>query len=351
MRLLVCVALLLVVVGVSARPEPNPFCQDPAKLHFCSVLPGQGEPLPPPIPDSDIVEIYSLAAPIWEFLPGVGNITKELHLIHNAIGAVLPDGREYSFEFEGLFESPNASFPYIVPDKNVPGGNTLIECNGGAVCWDATIDWSYYTVRKALVGRINGTVFNKLMAWIPMDNSTDSVVYETFRVMDEWKDGTGHTYMESYTCDDYAWKVFGILKGWGMETTSNITTLERVFLNFYVGDNKPVKANMSDPQVFQEVVQSFAKYDVLGKANQCAKESDEIEKIACGIEVFDDLFRWLEEPKYFLYDNDYYYLDQVQEEGLLSFDWKYELTPIKTIYVDDAALAEVVHPVYRKYFA
>ena len=53
-----------------------------------------------------IVEIYSLAAPIWEFLPGVGNITKELHLIHNAIGAVLPDGREYSFEFEGLFESP-----------------------------------------------------------------------------------------------------------------------------------------------------------------------------------------------------------------------------------------------------
>jgi len=104
----VAIVASVLCVSVTARPTPPAFCQDPPSLHFCSVLPGQGVPLPAPISDDDTVDVWVLQAPVWEFIPLLGNITKELKLIHTAIGLVVNStGAEYSFEAEGLFESPN----------------------------------------------------------------------------------------------------------------------------------------------------------------------------------------------------------------------------------------------------
>ncbi|KNC48040.1 ceroid-lipofuscinosis neuronal protein 5 [Thecamonas trahens ATCC 50062] len=326
----VAIVASVLCVSVTARPTPPAFCQDPPSLHFCSVLPGQGVPLPAPISDDDTVDVWVLQAPVWEFIPLLGNITKELKLIHTAIGLVVNStGAEYSFEAEGLFESPNASFPYIVTNASAPNGKELIQCDAGGVCWDAGIDWDYYTEDKIKLGTINGTVFNKLMKWIPMDNDTYSITYETFRVMSEWDNGDGKVYFESYTCDDYAWRVLGLLKTWGADFAD--VAPARVYLNFYVGDNAPTKVDQNDPASMAKVIDYFEQYNILERGNECAKSKTVVDKAVCAFEVLEKTFEWLENSKYIIYFGEIYWLDQVPNAEGLSFDWKYVPTPITPV--------------------
>eukprot|EP00300_Choanocystis_sp_HF-7_P041893 c8667_g1_i1.p2 GENE.c8667_g1_i1~~c8667_g1_i1.p2 ORF type:complete len:358 (-),score=94.03 c8667_g1_i1:64-1137(-) len=341
MKLLAVLPLLVACLAVAAlaRSPAPAFCQDPPTLKFCAVLPGQGAPLPPPIANTDTVQVWVLQAPVWEFIPHLGNITKELKLIHTAIGLVNEDtGAEYSFEFEGIFESPNATFPYIVANASVPGGQEAIWCNAGGVCWDAGIDWDYYTVFKSQVATMSGSTFNQLMQWLPVDNETYSTTYETFAVWDEWANGKGNMYLNSYTCDDFAWRVMGLLAGWGVEFEN--TTLFRVFLNFYV-TKPPIAVDIKDPAVYAQVVDSFASFNIMGRAAECAAiVNDSLKKDLCEAGVAEQLFVFLETSKYMLINGTYYYLEQT----MAGFDWKYAPWPITPITISDEEVKAKLGP-------
>ena len=58
----------------SFRPEPDPYCQ--AKYTFCPT----GSPIPV-MKDDDVIEVFRLQAPVWEFKYGdlLGHLVR-LHL-------------------------------------------------------------------------------------------------------------------------------------------------------------------------------------------------------------------------------------------------------------------------------
>jgi len=251
--------------------------------------------------------------------------------------------KQYLYEFEGIYESPNCTFPYVVPNATVPGGIQLEWCNQGGICWGEGIDWDYFSTTQKMVGTMTGDVFNKLITWLPIENNTDSITYETFEIWDEWKNGTGHRYLSGYTCDDFAWKSLGLMKTWGVKFNANITSLSRVFINFY-SKRAPVMLDLSDSLTYQTVVSSFAKYAIADKGAACARISDTTMKEMCAAEATLSLMKWLEANRLVLKNGRYYQMDRF---GLDSFNWEFHLTPVEPVTLDDAFLAAV--PVNKRH--
>jgi hypothetical protein len=295
------------------------------------VLPGEGAPLPPPIPETDTVELWILQAPVWEFLKGVGNITMKIHLIHTAIGVVHKEtGDEFVYEFEGVYESPNATFPYIINNSSAPGGKEVKWCNDGAVCFSNKIDWPYYLETKELVAVTNGTIFNKMFAWLPVENDTNSVTYYTFGVYPGWNDnGNNNAYLTSYTCDDFAWRALGLLTTWGVQFYNNTKSLKRDYLNFYVSA-PPQPVNQFNGSTYQSIASFYDHYNVLGRATDCSHITDKLDKEVCEAEVAAYLFDFLYSSKFLMKDNQYYWLDQKKPEG---FNLVYQVAPIIPVHL------------------
>lgn len=299
LALVVCVLSFSVAPVQGVRPTPNPFCKPAPIFTFCK----DGIPAATPIPDNDVVEIWWLVAPIWEFV--LGPIMGDLGLYHSAVGfRHVRTNQTYTIEFESLFESPNATFPYVVSTdpKDPSGQKEIIWCNEGAICFMPYINWTYYT-NKSVIAVTNGAVFNKFMKWVPVENETFSLHYYTFSVYEQWRQEP--PYIDAYTCDDFAFRALGVLAWLGVDFHGIM--LERDFLNFYA--SKPVLVDEKDPINMKKIVDFYGQYQLKGKTP---------------VKVAELLLQFLFSDKYIISFGKYYWL----QLHWPFFNWRWAQTPI-----------------------
>ncbi|MBV99724.1 Ceroid-lipofuscinosis neuronal protein 5, partial [Eschrichtius robustus] len=129
---------MLVLERFSFRPEPDPYCQ--AKYTFCPT----GSPIPV-MKDDDVIEVFRLQAPVWEFK--YGDLLGHLKIMHDAIGfrSILTE-KNYTMEWYELFQLGNCTFPHLRPEMNAP-----FWCNQGAACFFEGIDDIHWKENGTLV--------------------------------------------------------------------------------------------------------------------------------------------------------------------------------------------------------
>uniref|UniRef100_A0A8D1DG76 Bis(monoacylglycero)phosphate synthase CLN5 n=1 Tax=Sus scrofa TaxID=9823 RepID=A0A8D1DG76_PIG len=201
----------------SFRPEPDPYCQ--AKYTFCPT----GSPIPV-MKDDDVIEVFRLQAPVWEFK--YGDLLGHLKIMHDAIGfrSTLTD-KNYTMEWYELFQLGNCTFPHLRPEMNAP-----FWCNQGAACFFEGIDDNHWKENGTLVlvATISGNMFNKMAQWVKQDNET-GIYYETWTVQASPEKGA-ETWFESYDCSKFVLRTYKKLAELGAEFKKTETNYTRIFL-------------------------------------------------------------------------------------------------------------------------
>ncbi|XP_061026780.1 ceroid-lipofuscinosis neuronal protein 5 isoform X2 [Eubalaena glacialis] len=174
----------------SFRPEPDPYCQ--AKYTFCPT----GSPIPV-MKDDDVIEVFRLQAPVWEFKYG--------DLLGHLLG--------------------NCTFPHLRPEMNAP-----FWCNQGAACFFEGIDDIHWKENGTLVlvATISGDIFNKMAKWVKQDNET-GIYYETWTVQASSEKGA-ETWFESYDCSKFVLRTYKKLAELGADFKKIETNYTRIFL-------------------------------------------------------------------------------------------------------------------------
>ncbi|XP_074650828.1 bis(monoacylglycero)phosphate synthase CLN5-like [Tubulanus polymorphus] len=191
------------------RPKTDAFCQ--ALYPFCPT--GRKSNQMPVMLNDDLIEIYALKAPVWEFK--FGSLLKNFHIMHDAIGfKSLKTGKNYTMEWYELFQLGNCTFPHVRSDKS------LKWCNQGAACIYSGIDDIHWSQNGTLteVGLVSGAMFNKFSDWVLWDNRT-GIYYETWTV--EEKPG-GRMWFDSYDCASFVVRAFQQLKNVGAKFNRNV---------------------------------------------------------------------------------------------------------------------------------
>ncbi|XP_052506064.1 ceroid-lipofuscinosis neuronal protein 5 [Budorcas taxicolor] len=201
----------------SFRPEPDPYCQ--AKYTFCPT----GSPIPV-MKDDDVIEVFRLQAPVWEFK--YGDLLGHLKIMHDAIGfrSTLTE-KNYTMEWYELFQLGNCTFPHLRPEMNAP-----FWCNQGAACFFEGIDDNHWKENGTLVlvATISGGMFNKMAKWVKQDNET-GIYYETWTVQASPKK-EAEKWFESYDCSKFVLRTYEKLAELGADFKKIETNYTRIFL-------------------------------------------------------------------------------------------------------------------------
>ncbi|XP_062514300.1 ceroid-lipofuscinosis neuronal protein 5-like [Corticium candelabrum] len=146
--------------------------------------------------DDDVIDIYSLQAPVWEFV--TGDLMAHFNIYHDALGfRSRKTGLNYTLEWYELFELFNCTFPHILENDSYP-----LWCNQGATCLYDGIDDVHWTANGTLmlIGEMTGAVFNKFASYLKWDNET-AIYYITFHVASQPDNGT--LYWASWDCTTF----------------------------------------------------------------------------------------------------------------------------------------------------
>ncbi|XP_013378841.1 ceroid-lipofuscinosis neuronal protein 5 [Lingula anatina] len=171
----------------NGRPKTDPYCQ--ALFPFCPT--GRGNGSMPKMQSSDIIEIYALKAPVFEFK--FGDLLGKFNIIHDALGFKnTRTGLNYTMEWYELFELFNCTFPHVFQN------DTMLWCNQGAACIYNGIDDIHWSQNGTLVkiGEMTGDQFSHFSTWALGDN-TSSIYYETWTVEQE---PGGKMWFEPHDC-------------------------------------------------------------------------------------------------------------------------------------------------------
>ncbi|XP_039376074.1 ceroid-lipofuscinosis neuronal protein 5 isoform X1 [Mauremys reevesii] len=177
------------------RPKTDPYCQ--ARYTFCPT----GCPIPG-MKDEDVIEVYRLQAPVWEFK--YGDLLGHLNIMHDAVGFKSSlTGKNYTMEWYELFQLGNCTFPHLRPDMDAP-----FWCNQGAACFYEGIDDVHWKENGTLVlvTTISGTMFNQMAKWVQCDNET-GIYYETWTVRAS-PDKHAVVWFESYECSKFILRTY-----------------------------------------------------------------------------------------------------------------------------------------------
>ncbi|KAM7178323.1 bis(monoacylglycero)phosphate synthase CLN5 [Macrochelys suwanniensis] len=177
------------------RPKTDPYCQ--ARYTFCPT----GCPIPV-MKDEDVIEVYRLQAPVWEFK--YGDLLGHLNIMHDAVGFKSSlTGKNYTMEWYELFQLGNCTFPHLRPDMDAP-----FWCNQGAACFYEGIDDVHWKENGTLVlvTTISGTMFNQMAKWVQYDNET-GIYYETWTVR-AGPDKHAVVWFESYECSKFILRTY-----------------------------------------------------------------------------------------------------------------------------------------------
>ncbi|KAI8495313.1 Ceroid-lipofuscinosis neuronal protein 5 [Branchiostoma belcheri] len=220
------VILLVAVVTVCAavwpipyrrfdsRPKTDAFCQ--ALYPFCPT--GHPDGSMPKMMDSDVVEVFSMKAPVWEFK--FGDLLAHFDIIHDAIGfRNNRTGLNYTMEWYELFQLFNCTFGHVLTDMDPP-----LWCNQGAACLYDGIDDLHWSQNGSLVkvAEISGKVFNELADWVHTDNNT-GIYYETWTV----RNSTGpdsKLWFEAFDCASFVIRTFNKLGDLGAKFNTSVQT-------------------------------------------------------------------------------------------------------------------------------
>ncbi|XP_019380986.1 PREDICTED: ceroid-lipofuscinosis neuronal protein 5 isoform X1 [Gavialis gangeticus] len=197
------------------RPKSDPYCQ--ARYTFCPT----GSPIPI-MKDEDVIEVYRLQAPVWEFK--YGGLLGHLKIMHDAVGFRSSlTGRNYTMEWYELFQLGNCTFPHLRPNIDAP-----FWCNQGAACFYEGIDDAHWKENGTLilVTTITGIMFNQMAKWVKYDNDT-GIYYETWTVRAS-PDQQSVVWFESYECSKFVLRTYQKLADLGAvfnNIQTNYTTI------------------------------------------------------------------------------------------------------------------------------
>ncbi|NXE52024.1 CLN5 protein, partial [Casuarius casuarius] len=177
------------------RPKTDPYCQ--ARYTFCPT--GSAIPL---MKEKDVIEVYRLQAPVWEFK--YGDLLGHLKIMHDAVGFRSSlTGKNYTMEWYELFQLGNCTFPHLRPGMDAP-----FWCNQGAACFYEGIDDAHWKENGTLVlvTTISGTMFNEMAKWVKYDNET-GIYYETWTVQAN-PDKQSIVWFDSYECSKFILRTY-----------------------------------------------------------------------------------------------------------------------------------------------
>uniref|UniRef100_A0A669P298 Bis(monoacylglycero)phosphate synthase CLN5 n=1 Tax=Phasianus colchicus TaxID=9054 RepID=A0A669P298_PHACC len=177
------------------RPKTDPYCQ--ARYTFCPT--GSAIPV---MQEEDIIEVYRLQAPVWEFK--YGDLLGHLKIMHDAVGFKSSlTGKNYTMEWYELFQLGNCTFPHLRPGMDAP-----FWCNQGAACFYEGIDDAHWKENGTLVlvTKISGTMFNEMAKWVTYDNET-GIYYETWTVQAS-PEKKSIVWFDSYECSKFILRTY-----------------------------------------------------------------------------------------------------------------------------------------------
>ncbi|XP_078721042.1 bis(monoacylglycero)phosphate synthase CLN5-like isoform X1 [Lampetra fluviatilis] len=210
---------------VNFRPTPDPFCQ--ARYTFCP----DGDPggsIPAMAPE-DVLEVFLLKAPVWEFK--FGDLLGKFNIMHDAIGfRSALTGHAFTLEWYELFQLGNCTFPHLRTGLSAP-----FWCNQGAACFYAGLDERHWQENGTMlkVAEATGETFNNLAKWVRHDNDT-GVYYETWTVR-SGEELNATSWFESYDCSRFVQRTFKRLAELGAMFKPGLRT-HYTRLNLYCGE-------------------------------------------------------------------------------------------------------------------
>ncbi|XP_063300758.1 ceroid-lipofuscinosis neuronal protein 5 isoform X1 [Pelobates fuscus] len=203
------------------RPQTDPYCQ--ARYTFCPS--GFENGSIPKMKDEDLIDVYRLQAPVWEFK--YGDLLGHFKIMHDAVGFRSSiTGKNYTAEWYELFQLGNCTFPHLRPNVEEP-----FWCNQGAACFYEGIDDEHWKSNGTLVpvARMSGAMFNQMSKWLKEDNDT-GIYYETWTVQEPTR-AKPRVWFESYDCSKFVLRTYQ--KIWELGATFNKeiqTNYTRIFL-------------------------------------------------------------------------------------------------------------------------
>ncbi|CAB1448791.1 unnamed protein product [Pleuronectes platessa] len=196
------------------RPAADSYCE--ALFPFCPT--GDDDGQIPSMSDTDVISVYRLQTPVWEFK--YGDLLGKLHIMHDAIGFSSKEtGANYTMEWYELFQLGNCTFPQLRPDVFAP-----FWCNQGAACFFGGIDDTHWSQNGTLekLGEVTGGQFNDMAQWVQDDNET-GIYYETWTVRSD--PGPNATaWFESYDCSQFVHRTYRKLSELGAKLSSRSQT-------------------------------------------------------------------------------------------------------------------------------
>lgn len=203
------------------RPKADSYCQ--ALYPFCPTGPTDGSI--PLMKEDDIIEVFRLQAPVWEFK--FGDLLGHFKIMHDAVGfRSTATGKNYTMEWYELFQLGNCTFPHIRPELDAP-----FWCNQGAACFFEGIDDLHWKENGTLVkvAEMNGSMFNKMAKWVKEDNET-GIYYETWTVQSE-PSSNSTVWFESYDCSTFIQRTYQKMGQIGVTFNNKIkTNYTRIYL-------------------------------------------------------------------------------------------------------------------------
>jgi len=242
----------------------------------------------------DYVEVRYLEAPVDE--ESKGQLFSYFDVFHGGVGIVnLDGGYSFTLNFDDAGAITYSLFPNITILAN---GTTVLNWkNGGSTLIYNGIYDKYWNSGNTLMSIINGTTLNDFMLWIKTINDSRSH-YNLLAIYNQWNNGAGPLYMNSYTCVNFVWESFSVLKKLGARWLPNVKP-SRDFINVY-SSIAPVLVTdyWTNPQTKEKIDDFFAL------TSDQAKSLSWFEWIASILE--------LTGGEFYVRNNDNYYFIQLQ---------------------------------------
>ncbi|XP_077473070.1 bis(monoacylglycero)phosphate synthase CLN5 [Stigmatopora argus] len=274
------------------RPQVDAFCQ--ALYPFCPN--GDRDGRIPVMKDADVISVYRLQTPVWEFK--YGSILGKLHIMHDAIGfGSAATGANYTMEWYELFQLGNCTFPHLRPGVFAP-----FWCNQGAACFFDGIDDSHWEQNGTLekIGEISGKQHCDNCLYVREDNTT-GIYYETWAVLSHWGPGAT-TWFESYDCSQFVHRTYRQLSSLGAKLSSRSQTN---YTKIYLYSGEPVYLG-NDSAIFgQPALQNLAK-DIRDFYNEFRAHQSLAELALSLLEVYKKVV--MDKTFYFYYNFEYWML-------------------------------------------
>ncbi|XP_062313643.1 ceroid-lipofuscinosis neuronal protein 5 [Osmerus eperlanus] len=237
---------------VDRRPEADSYCE--ALYPFCPT--GDRDGRIAYFRDSDVISVFRLQAPVWEFK--YGDVLGKMHIMHDAIGfSSAETERNYTMEWYELFQLGNCTFPHLLPDVAAP-----FWCNQGAACFFEGMDDIHWSQNGTLekVGEIKGRQFNEMAQWVQDDNQT-GIYYETWTVRSS-PDSNATVWFESYDCSQFVHRTYRKLKELGAKLSSRSqTNYTKIYLYSgeptYLGNDSTIFGQASMKKLAADIQQFY----------------------------------------------------------------------------------------------